>query len=277
MTRPRSTRADDFRPFRQHDAVRSLPDGIYGQLVADWLHIHALTASATAIRRWARRHPALAGLARPGDVVDAIDAADPDAKDVLLLALISEFQRGQQLAGRIVLQAMLPKLLRIARSTASSVSWEEDRRHITIAAMWEVLAAYPIARRSSRVAANVALDTLHQVTRRPGQIEPMPVDPVELARGFTVSKALDHWSSPITDELSADGDLQQMLNWALTHQIITRADAHLLAISYPAAGRRAQFDVAARQLGISQEAVRQRCHRVRTRLADAVHSHLATA
>jgi hypothetical protein len=109
------------------------------------------------------------GFSLPGQIVDAIDAAGHDRTNELLLALIRLFQNGHQLAGRVVLQALLPKLAKTATHaggmcTSSSDTWAEDRRHITIAEFWDVMADYPVHRRTSSVASNLSLDTLHRIT-----------------------------------------------------------------------------------------------------------------
>lgn len=76
--------------------------------------------------------------------------ADPDAR---LGALLRCHAAGDQLAGRVVLQAMLGKLIRLAA---------HDARHCVgdyVAECWLRLSGYPLARRPGRIAANLALDT----------------------------------------------------------------------------------------------------------------------
>ncbi len=90
------------------------------------------------------------GAARTVGEVLAGVGADPDAR---LGELLRHHAGGDQLAGRVVLQAMLGKLVRLAA---------EDRRHGVsdyVAECWLRLAGYPLARRPHRVAANLALDT----------------------------------------------------------------------------------------------------------------------
>ena len=171
--------------FRQHDQVPTdVPSSIYRQLCREWVQLNALTSSETTVRRWGRLEPALAGHIRPSDIVDAIDAATPTRQNEMLAALTRLLQAGHQLAGRVVLQAMLPKLVRITlrtSATSSDNAWTEDRHHITLAEFWDVLATYPLHRRPDKIASNLALDTLHRVSgvRRP---EPdIPLDPTELS------------------------------------------------------------------------------------------------
>ncbi|MTG89425.1 hypothetical protein GJV82_10780 [Cellulosimicrobium sp. BIT-GX5] len=142
------------------------------------------------MRRWARDEHALTGLTRPGDIVDAIDAGNYTRTNELLLALIRLFQNGQQLAGRTVLQAMLPKLTRMANAArddkvspiGAGHDSHEDGRHIVIAEFWDVMAHYPVERRATRVAANLALDTLHRSTAQKdrGKLQEIPIAPDDL-------------------------------------------------------------------------------------------------
>src|SRR5690606_29733033 len=108
------------RLFRQHDAAPAVASTIYLQLTQDWSHLHSLPSTSATVRRWGRCEPALAGLERPGDVVDEIDRSDTERANELLLALLRLFQSNQQLAGRTLLQAFMPKLAKIANSVPST-------------------------------------------------------------------------------------------------------------------------------------------------------------
>lgn len=278
------------RMFRQHETA---PDGVvsslYRQLTQEWAGLHTTPSTPTTIRRWGRAEPALAGFSLPGEIVDAIDAAGHDRTNELLLALIKLFQSGHQLAGRVVLQALLPKLAKTANHaggmcTSGSDTWAEDRRHITIAEFWDVMADYPVERRTSAVASNLALDTLHRITgaRRP-QPE-LPVDPHDLpddeARGMTHQSwvtGLSQTDPDPTVELTADSDLLEVIAWGMRSTTITRAEAQLLVTSYlPERTTGFGFADAAEDLGLSQAAIRQRCSRASRRLAEAVRAELHT-
>jgi len=82
--------------------------------------------------------------------MDAV-RADPDAA---LLALLVLHRQGDAAAGRVVLQAMLGKLVRMAAPDPHATFGD------FLGALWERIATYPIERRPRRVAANLALDTL---------------------------------------------------------------------------------------------------------------------
>jgi DNA-directed RNA polymerase specialized sigma24 family protein len=63
------------------------------------------------------------------------------------------------MAGRTVLQALLGRLVRMARRDRTSPVDEY------VSALWCVLGRYPLSSRPSRIAANLALDTLKAVHR----------------------------------------------------------------------------------------------------------------
>jgi hypothetical protein len=61
-----------------------------------------------------------------------------------------------------VLQAMLGKAVRVAGTMPRRDAIRGDREEApawAIAALWQAIATYPVARRPARVAANLALDT----------------------------------------------------------------------------------------------------------------------
>lgn len=263
--------------FRQHDDPPAyVASAIYRQLLHEWVDLNALTSSTAAVRQWGRLELALAGHTRPGDIVDAIDAAGASQTDAMLLALTRLFQNGHQLAGRVILQTMLPKLIRITlrtSPTSTDNAWTEDRHHITIAEFWDVLAGYPLERRTSKVASNLALDTLHRVSgaRRPE--EAIPVDPAQMPTETPWAPAgeITHaQGSNLTD----DADLLQVVTWAVTRDVITADEGSLLIAAYLPEPGTTGFAAAAAHLGISQAAVRQRCSRASRRLTDAVRAEL---
>lgn len=264
--------------FRAHETIPTgIDSALFRRLIGEWVTLHELPSTATTLRGWGRLEPVLAGHERPGGLVDAIDAAPPAHEDALLLALLRLTQDGHQLAGRIIVHAMLPKIAHMATRTATtgtSEAWAEDRRHRAVAELWAVIATYPLQRRPHKVAGNLALNTLHRLTaRRPSAGTEIPTDPLNLP---TVAIA-DADRAP--GGLNADADLAQLLIWATRHGIITGEDARLLTLVYSpddtVAGPRS--DAAARRLGLTPAAVRQRCARTRRRLADAVRAELSDA
>lgn len=278
------------RMFRQHDiAPADVVSPLYRQLTQEWAGLHTMPSTGATVRRWGRKERALAGFGWPGEIVDAIDAAGHDRTNELLLALIRLFQRGHQLAGRVVLQALLPKLAKTAghaggMCTSGSDTWAEDRRHITLAEFWDVLADYPVERRTSAVASNLALDTLHRVTGARKPAPDLPVDPHDFRDQEVRGGSRRAWLAGLatTDPdpaaaLTPDSDLLEVIAWGMGNATISRDEAQLLVTAYlPACTRGFGFANAAEELGLSQAAVRQRCSRSSRKLTEAVRTELRT-
>ncbi len=269
-----------FRAHAQDQQQAGQADGeagIFVQLGQEWIRLGVLPSMASTLRRWARAEPALAGTTSLGALVDRIDASHGAQEDSLLLALVRLAQGGQQLAGRVLLQAMLPKIARMARTLRPSSNddrWVEDRRHIAVATFWEVLYAYPTNRRASRVAGNLALDTLHELTRDqrkpPGDI---PVDPEEAADRLAGSGY--HEPRMQAGGLTADSDLLEVIAWGLDVAAINSDEAALLTRVYlPDPNAEGGSADLAQALGLSAAALRQRCSRARRRLISAVQADL---
>lgn len=109
--------------------------------------------SSGIVAGWAKRHDALRDCRDLSDVVRVV-AASPDPA---LAALIRENRRGCRLAGVVVIRALLPKLMRMARRDDQGLL--EDY----VAELWLRLAGFPLDRRPVRIAANLVLDTLKAV------------------------------------------------------------------------------------------------------------------
>ncbi len=133
---------------------------------ADWLDTcrrHDAIAG-----EWADECPALAGCERLDDVVEACRC-----DDLAMLAVLVRAQGGDPIAGRCVLQAVLPLLARLSR---------RDRGHDLddyLGACWPVaMRARP--RPGSRVLATLALNTRKALLREHGRLWLLTdIDPVD--------------------------------------------------------------------------------------------------
>lgn len=266
-----STSPSSPSPGRNGGAA--LSGGIFGQLIDEWARLCQLPSTARQLRRWSTTEAALTGFTSLQQLVTGIDEGTREQDDAWLGALIRLAQSGQTMAGRTVLQAMLPKLTRFSHTTRPTreSTEPEDHRHVIVATFWTVLASYPIHRRTSRVAAGLALDTLHALTAdtRAAAVE-IPVD----------ADALDHWADNLSEveqgalsgdeELSSDADLLEVIAWGIDSGALSGDDAAVLTRVYlPEEGKPGSAAVAA-ELGLSPTALRQRCSRARRRLIAAV-------
>jgi len=269
-------------PFRAHEDIPSgVASPLFRRLIAEWVDLNALPSTATTLRSFTRVEPVLAGCEHPAEVLAAIDAADPEHADALLLALVRLAQGGHALAGRIVLHALLPKLSTIAartRPTGTENTRLEDRRHITVAEAWAVIVTYPAAARTHGVAGNLTLDTLRRVTTRTRD-RYRSIDQEVLYDPATLPDGACHDEHALAGDLTPDADLAELLDWALRQAVLTPQEVELLRLVYtpdPAASG-ARSDAAAQRLGLTPATVRQRCARARRRLTDAVRAECTLA
>lgn len=211
---------------------------------------HELTPTLTALNReWAalcrehRRLPSSWRLACGGvpadkgleQVLDAV-RAEPDAT---LLGLLALHRAGDPLAGRVVVQAMLGKLVLMAVRDAQASLPDY------LAAMWERVASYPVNRRRRRVAANLALDTLKSVKSNRWQLgSELPGLPAEAVAG----------AAP--DPAESLGDADRVLTEGARLGVISELIRATMRCVYVEG--RTGADAAA-ELGATPAAVRQRC------------------
>jgi hypothetical protein len=108
-----------------------------------------------AVSRWAGRHDVLAAYCSFDDVLSSARVYS----DPVLAALLAEVSLGDQLAGRVVLQALVGRMVRMAqRDPHASI---DDY----LARLWCAIGSYPLERRPERIAANLSMDTLKAVSR----------------------------------------------------------------------------------------------------------------
>jgi DNA-directed RNA polymerase specialized sigma24 family protein len=115
---------------------------------------------ADALRQWQGRERALAAFSSPQLLVRFLQRfdADLDAKDAALAALLRCTQTDSR-AGRVILQALLPGLKRLAERLVREPGTRDEVWSTLLSAIWERMYSYPLLRRPQRIAANLLLDT----------------------------------------------------------------------------------------------------------------------
>jgi DNA-directed RNA polymerase specialized sigma24 family protein len=109
---------------------------------------------------WWKHDPALARFATPAALIRFLREPHAAAlEDRVLLALVSHVDPAG-LARRTALIAVLPALKNLVRRLAGGDGDRDELWEIVLAQAWEQIAAYPVARRPRRVAANLRMDTL---------------------------------------------------------------------------------------------------------------------
>ena len=140
------------------------------QLDADWARLRRCRRALGRVRRWAHDHPTdpLSAIIDGIDDLDSILAATQrgvDHDDRILRRLV-ELARDDELAGRIVVQRLLPGL--IARSVRyRSFSDGTDPVEIVVAAAWIATVSFDTEHRRRHVAASLISDAVFNAFRAP--------------------------------------------------------------------------------------------------------------
>ncbi len=204
---------------------------------------------------WADRHDVLTPCRSLDDVVSVARVNS----DPVLAALLTEVSVGDQLAGRVVLQALIGRMVRMAqRDPRASI---DDY----LAHLWCVIGSYPLQRRPVKIAANLSMDTLKAISQERRW----------LARGGVMlrpsSESLEELleptgldGNPYDSSPPVDVEVRQVLEASSLLQLIDNADAVLLRSIYADGISGTQ---AARQFHTSAGMVRVRCSKVVRRLA----------
>ncbi|MFE5482963.1 hypothetical protein [Streptomyces sp. NPDC056527] len=165
-----------------HDALHPVVGGFFNRLDADWAALCADPGLQHVVTDWVTDGHLTDGIAAVTDSWAAsltpaqlLAALRPSANgvtdaltDAVLRALLERAagrDRSAALAGRVIVQAMLPAVIRITRGQvrASGGRTRDAVGHVTVAALYEVARAGRIHLRPGRPAANLILDTLRQV------------------------------------------------------------------------------------------------------------------
>jgi hypothetical protein len=211
--------------------------GLGPALNADWNRIR----EAAPPDGW-RRTAALDGCHTLDDVLAQVRRC-PDG---VLGALIGLCGDGDELAGRTVLQAMLGKLIRLARSDPYATL--DDY----VTAMWLRIRTYPLVERPVRIAANLALDTMKAVQRQsrfPAGIEVTSYPPAALL------ELLSDWTAPTG---GVDLDARALIDAAAECGLIGHETRSVLTSVYVDG---LCGTAAAHRHGKSAGAIRFRCHK----------------
>jgi DNA-directed RNA polymerase specialized sigma24 family protein len=129
-------------------------------LERDWqreLHRPLLLGEFSA---WREAEPVLARFEEPGALLRFLRRPGSTAeKDAVLAALLAR-ARTEPLAGRVVLEAMMPGLKGLARRLLVDARDREELWSALLACAWQRIRTYPVERRPRKVAANLVMDCL---------------------------------------------------------------------------------------------------------------------
>lgn len=127
-------------------------------LTGSWRQGGAGRRLAAALRGWSDSDPALRRFDSTEELFRFL-RTDPSAdRDDVFCALLRRAKQ-DQLAGLVVLEAVLPGLKRLAGQLLFDGSDRDEVWSLLLANVWEQITSYPVERRPRRVAANLLLDT----------------------------------------------------------------------------------------------------------------------
>ncbi|SKF61689.1 Uncharacterised protein [Mycobacteroides abscessus subsp. abscessus] len=191
---------------------------------------------------WTEAVPELVACISPGDVLALV----PDFSEEILRGLVALAQVGDHLAARTVLQAMLPKLVRMA--TTGTARGHCDGFDDLVAAMVGRIQSHPL-HRTSAVAGNLALDSLKDALAIWGADSPT----AELA---LPDEVLDYVADGARS-VEADFAVGAVLEAGTSQGWISDSMRELLGLVYGPDG--ASSATVAAQLGCQPATVRSRC------------------
>ncbi|MFB7763706.1 hypothetical protein [Streptomyces xiamenensis] len=222
-------------------------------LDAEWALLARQTGPALTVAGWLREAGALEERVAPlqmNSLLTLLKSRDQaevtrEHSDRWLGALLARAGTGTpdaELATQVVMKAMTPAAVTTTRRLAVYSGPTEDVSQVVVAALWQVVISYPLDRRPVKVAANLALDTLHIATRelareRPASWGQEPdwqfADP-EMAPERMAEK---QWLADQAAQLALisesgweqatgrRGDLLDFLVWAVDAEVVTVEDA----------------------------------------------------
>lgn len=201
--------------------------GLLARLDSEWQHLAEAPATATALRRWARLEPDLAGCADLHQLRAAVhQRADPGGADRLLAALVrlaAVDGHDDRLAARTVLQLLVPGAVRLARSIIPYAGDNATALGVVFTELAIGIRTYPWRRRPRHVAANLLLDCRQRLTRR-----------YQRARRETpIGLEIDPEASDTgAEHAEATVALRELLAWAHRRGIIDEFEARLLVANH---------------------------------------------
>jgi hypothetical protein len=255
---------------------RSMSSGtLIGRLNQEWAALRLQTGANDIAARWAREDVALSGLETLPAIENATEGTVDARIDAIFHALVrrasTHSHRESDLAARVVLQLMLPKVVLIARANAEFLRDAGEREQLAVCGMYEAIRTHP-PRITHHIPPQLAW-TAHRYVRR--EVRALTRDqPVEWVGELPAPNPGLHPSE----------ELAHFLTWAVAQDVISPVSADLLAERYGSESLakhcwKSVGDLAAmsRRTGLSPDAIKKRCSRARTRLAAGAAAYVTLA
>lgn len=136
-------------------------ESLFERLERDWQRLATSRTAAAAL-------PEVLAVADAKDLAgvrNRTEAGGPAVADRILAALAARAVEGDELAARVLLQLLLPGTRRLARKWWA-LGTDAEREAAAVAAVYDRIRCYPIARRPAKIAANVLLDAAELLRRQ---------------------------------------------------------------------------------------------------------------
>lgn len=248
-------------------------DGLLHQLTREWdLYRH----DQHELGQWAAQEAALRCTTSLDGLIATLHRSRHPQSDPILLALLRQHQQGSTLAGRTLVQALLPRLDRLSRSLATTVGAPSllDCRSDLITHLWLRLTEFRAEDTRSHIALQVTWEA-YAKARADYAPPAYPLDPAALPT-HTITVTSDPppaLIASLSDYLDSGGwisdilPLDEVLAWATAQHIIRQRDADLLRSVYlTTRTARTPLATLTSPTGASYSSVRQRCSRARRTL-----------
>lgn len=217
------------------------------------------------------------GRHRVGDFEQQLHELPKARMDAVLHELLTLEHSGHEVAGRLLLQLMLPKVAHLARSCTGLHRLgfsTKERECAALSAMWEAIHEYPL-RRVNSVAGNLALNALSIITTTYGSSRAQHSEvaaPDDFLDALLVTPGSE--SDEPTSGDSSFHDLVKVLTWAIDANVLTKSEVVLL--SRYDLGEPAERTSLAEELSLSAATLSKRVWRIRSKLIEAVRTHIST-
>lgn len=140
------------------------------QLATTWRRGYAGKRLAQQLLAWGERERVLHRFAGQPERLFAFLRSEPSRERDQVFCALLRLAKSEQLAGLVVLEALLPGLKASLGRTLIAAGENDELLALTLANAWRLIVEYPVERRPARVAANLLLDirkhTLRQLPRQ---------------------------------------------------------------------------------------------------------------
>ncbi|MFG2885745.1 hypothetical protein ACGFYV_26210 [Streptomyces sp. NPDC048297] len=211
---------------------------VFAGLDAEWAMVCADPANGSLVYAWVEECGVAWAGALPQDLRGLVaglaarrDAAFSDRWLSTLLERAAGEGREAQLAARVIVQTMVPGMVRLTQSLLTPCRDFDDVAQVVVGCLYVVARTFPLHRRT-KVAANLVLETLHHATRELGADEAREVrldalgdmpsaaaDDVadRVALALLIERGHAQQVATAADVEGAAGELVALLAWGVDH------------------------------------------------------------